>query len=374
MRDRITSIIAAYSAQGIHRTGTDIDVASAQWLSKQIETLGLIPELVNFEFNRFVYESAQITVGDTVIEGIPCYDCPAQSSTITGQLTAPEGDGDIVVVTTESGGNLTDELRNSSSYQALIVVTPPHMPADGIALINAEQFMSPVGMPVLQVSNEHGALLTQLSSGGNEATLVIKASSEAATGINVGTTIAGRQTELAPLVIMTPRSGWWRNASERGGGIACWLEIMRLIHERGSDRDVIFTANTGHELGHTGYHHFVAEHPELESAAHAWLHLGANFAAKDGQIRLQYSDAEIQMLAQTAANIAGIQEYDEVLGRRPGGEARAVYDAGGRYLSILGGNPLFHHPADVWPEAVDLDKTVRCCDMLNAVAVTMSSA
>jgi len=373
VRDRIANIIAAYSAQGIHRTGTDIDKASAHWLANEVEKIGLTPALFSFEFDRFVFESATIAVGDTVIEGIPCYDCPPQSSTATGQLATSDGDGDIFVVTKQSHVYL-NELRNNSSCQALVLVTPAHMPAGGIALLNAEQFRNPIGIPVLQVSNEQGTLLQQLSAAGNEATLSIAASTETATGINVGTTIVGRQPELAPLVVMTPRSSWWRSASERGGGISGWLEIMRLLHARGSDRDVIFTANTGHELGHTGYDYFVAEHPDLESAAHAWLHLGANFAAKDGNVRLQYSDDEIQILAQTAATIAGVREYDEVLGRRPGGEAREVYDAGGRYLSILGGNPLFHHPEDVWPEAVDLDKAARCCDMLNAVAVTMSSA
>ena len=28
---------------------------------------------------------------------------------------------------------------------------------------------------------------------------------------------------------MTPRSGWHANASERGGGLVCWLETMRAV-------------------------------------------------------------------------------------------------------------------------------------------------
>ena len=46
-------------------------------------------------------------------------------------------------------------------------------------------------------------------------------------------------------------------------------------------------------------------------------------------------------------------------GERPLGEARNVYDGGGRYISILGRNGLFHHPADVWPDAVDLEATTK---------------
>ena len=47
------------------------------------------------------------------------------------------------------------------------------------------------------------------------------------------------------------------------------------------------------------------------------------------------------------------------IGTRPYGEARNIFDGGGRFVSILGGNQLFHHPADRWPEAVDLQSTQR---------------
>ena len=50
---------------------------------------------------------------------------------------------------------------------------------------------------------------------------------------NVVTTLAGANRSLPPLVVMTPRSGWWTCASERGGGIACWLELMRDLKTAG---------------------------------------------------------------------------------------------------------------------------------------------
>ena len=90
---------------------------------------------------------------------------------------------------------------------------------------------------------------------------------------------------------MTPRSGWWSNASERGGGIACFLEMMRGIEESRPQRDVIFTANTGHELGHTGLDQYLHDNSGLIKDAFLWVHLGANFAARHGaEVRLQYSD------------------------------------------------------------------------------------
>ncbi|MDP6926473.1 MAG: hypothetical protein QGG84_05245 [Rhodospirillales bacterium] len=59
-------------------------------------------------------------------------------------------------------------------------------------------------------------------------------------------------------------------------------------------------------------------------------------------------------------------------GQRPLGEARNIYDGGGRYISLLGRNGLFHHPADVWPDAVDLEKTTRWVAAFTDIAVRLS--
>ena len=45
--------------------------------------------------------------------------------------------------------------------------------------------------------------------------------------------VVSRTDGAPPLVVMTPRSGWWSCASERGGGFACWLEIMRAVRDAG---------------------------------------------------------------------------------------------------------------------------------------------
>ena len=40
MQNRIAKIIFEYASQGIHRTGTDVDNQSADWLIERIEALG----------------------------------------------------------------------------------------------------------------------------------------------------------------------------------------------------------------------------------------------------------------------------------------------------------------------------------------------
>ncbi len=40
VEERVSRIIAAYDAQGIHRTGTDGDQACARWLAEEVDGLG----------------------------------------------------------------------------------------------------------------------------------------------------------------------------------------------------------------------------------------------------------------------------------------------------------------------------------------------
>ena len=43
----------------------------------------------------------------------------------------------------------------------------------------------------------------------------------------------------------------------------------------------------------------------------------------------------------------------------PNGETRDIHLAGGRYLTLVGTNDLFHLPQDRWPHAVDLAAVTR---------------
>ena len=144
---------------------------------------------------------------------------------------------------------------------------------------------------------------------------------------------------------MTPRSGWWNCASERGGGLACWLEIMRATRDAKPVRDVLFVASSGHELGHLGIASFIGRRPGLVLAAKAWIHLGANIGAAQGPGNtLQASDDEIESMLAEVATRAGLR-IDRRLPRGgvPRGEAENVHRGGGRYISIIGSNDLFHN-------------------------------
>jgi len=59
------------------------------------------------------------------------------------------------------------------------------------------------------------------------------------------------------------------------------------------------------------------------------------------------------------------------VGEKPGGEVREVHMQGGRYVSVLGLNPLFHHPTDTYPDAVDVDATVSVSRAAQGLALTL---
>ncbi len=379
MKDRIAEIIAAYSAQGVHRSGTDGDLENAGWLSQYIRSYDLEPEVDEFDFQRVRLINNTVAIDGTEMEAVPLYDCSfTDEAGITGRVGNVGSSADIGVLSvfpneSSPGGQALAEARGAGRHNAIIVITDESMPP-GIAITNAEHFTAPYGPPVVQISNAYAQLLESAAAAGREATVVAHCEHVAAEGINVGTTIHGANPDLAPLVIMTPRSGWWRCASERGGGIAAWLEMMRAISEVGAERDVIFTANTGHELGHIGLDHYLDTRKSLVKGAHMWIHLGANFATSISPgIAIQSSDETArELMVDVLSQHNLVADAETPPDQRPLGEARNIYDGGGRYVSVLGRNGLFHHPADIWPDAVDLDTTTRWVAAFAEIALRLS--
>lgn len=380
MKERISAIIREYDAQGIHRTGTDVDDESAKWLADRIREIGVDPIIDTFSFGRVDVRDARFQTGDLDIEGVPLYDCSYTDAVgIAGSLGEIGSNSDIGVAMTlpyagADGFARIAAARQQASHKAIVLVTDERFPPDGVATLNAESFRDPFGPPVLQVPNRHWEAIRRAAESGAKGTVIAHCERIEDVASNVEARLPGGAPDAAPLVVMTPRSGWWTCASERGGGIAAFLEMMRAVSAARHRRSVVFTANTGHELSHIGLDRFLERNRDLLQGAHMWIHLGANFAARHGAgVRLQYSDTEASALVAPHLADAGVEPAMVTpMDSRPLGEARNVYDGGGRYISILGGNGLFHHPADRWPDAVDLDAAtawVRAfCHLAAAIA------
>lgn len=186
--------------------------------------------------------------------------------------------------------------------------------------------------------------------------------------------IAGSDTGLAPLVVTTPRSGWWECASERGGGLACWLEAIRTLAAAAPARDFLFAAFSGHEIGFLGIDAYLASRPDLTKRAHAWIHLGANIGAPLQPNQVHVSDAPLEDSIIAALRKEGLRiDHKAESGSVPRGEAGTVHRGGARYLALVCGTEVFHNTADRWPDAVDVTMVARYAKSIATCAQELAS-
>lgn len=376
---RAASIISEYDAQGIHRTATEVDLRSARWLADQAARAGADARLDTFPLNRIDVRAAFIEAEGRRADGLPFFDGGfTDAQGISGRIGPPESGFPVALVVLDSAGissegRSLDAIRRSAKHAGIVAVTEGARP--GLSPSNAGGFAAPFGLPVLQIGTDDHLWLRDLTARGLPVRFVADASRASVEAANVVATVPGRQPDLAPLVVMTPRSGWFHCASERGGGLACWLEAIRAVSAAKSPRTLVAVASSGHELGHYGLGRFLAARPGLVKSAAAWIHFGANIGAAGGTPRLQTSDDAIEALAGEALANAGVLVRQRVpRGTRPGGEARNIHDGGGRYVSILGSGPFFHNIADRWPASVDVAAVARFGDAFAALAVRLAQA
>jgi len=375
---RIGTVIAAYEEQGLHRTGTAVDGLSADWLAGEVRQIGLEPVLEDFPLNRVDPVDASLTVNGRSIEGLPLFDGGFTGSAgIAGSLGSLDSDASIGLAETPpnaAGADALGDARRQNRHQAIVVITRGLRP--GFCPSNADSFLRPFGPPVLQVASEEAPFLAEYARQGSKALLTAHVERTPAKAFNVTAVVAGTDQGLAPVVVMTPRSGWWWCASERGGGLACWLEIMRALRAAKPTRDVLFVASSGHELGHLGLDHFIEQRPGLVQAAKAWIHLGANTGAAQGPGHtLQASDDAMETMMAEAMTKAGLRiDRRHPRGAMARGEAENIHRGNGRYISIIGNNDLFHNTSDRGADTVDLQVIERFAGAFATVTTSLASA
>jgi hypothetical protein len=377
---RAAAWLQAWDAQGTHRTGTPGDRAGADWLAGEAAALGGAVTIEAFALDRLDPALACLEFAGELVTGIPVFDAPATGlDGVEGRLGPIGADAEIAVA--ELGPRAVysgefERLRKSGGHRGLVVVCSGEEP--GLGLLNAEGFRAPRGMPAIHVSSEVRELVLAAARSNTPARLIVHSRRHSVQARNVVVTLPGSDRSRQPLVVMTPRSSWWQSTAERGGGIVCWLEALRaliaapLVSPLG--RQVIFTANSGHELGHLGLDDFVARRPGWDQEGGAdWVHFGANLGAAGGVLSLVSNQDDLRALGVAELNAAG-HPPDDMPGKThvPSGETRDIHRAGGRYLTLVGSNRWFHLPQDRWPHSVDVPAAARITKASVQIVLTLS--
>jgi hypothetical protein len=397
---RAAEAIRAYAGEGHHRTATRVDRASAAALQARARATGAVPSLQPFDLTRVDTAAAFVQIHERRIEGLPMFDGPfTDAGGVSGRIGPIGGDQPIGWTRIAPNGEAAlRRMRQGSRHAAIVAVTLGGKP--GLCPVNAGWFTEPFGPPVLQVASEHLDAVESAAAAGVDIRVTAHATRTAAQAVNVVAEVHGGDPALPPVCVMTPRSGWHANASERGGGLVCWLETMRAVvaaamgpakagHYRnpaavaygrkpaiaGRDqntpvvsgfsrtggllRTVRFIASSGHELGHLGLHDYLHRNPTLGHDAYAWVHYGANIGTSTGDVGMTPSDDRLRDAALRALAPHGLDKIRQAQAAQVGGEAATIKEAGGRFISFIGANAWFHNPGDLWPAAVDIQAVVR---------------
>jgi hypothetical protein len=161
MERRIARIIREFEQQGFHRTGTVVDRLSADWLSKEVHSAGLVPSQESFSLNRVDLVANRLIVADRRIDGVPLFDGAfTDTGGVNGRLGMLDSDAEIRLAETAPNAAASGPLgdaRRTSRCKAIVCTTRGARP--GLCPSNADFFLRPAGPPVLQVSSEEAAWL-----------------------------------------------------------------------------------------------------------------------------------------------------------------------------------------------------------------------
>ncbi|MEJ2131376.1 MAG: hypothetical protein P8Y95_07100, partial [Gammaproteobacteria bacterium] len=278
--------VVTYCQLGEHRSGTEDDLETADWLYRSLRRAQIDAQRHPFELEQFFLDRHRLQIGDETLESFPLWPPCATRGALSARLkyvsnpaVPPELGGCIAVVDLEPGASITRDSHNveilasmaSAGARAALAVTPH--PSGELVALNALHAKRPAGIPILLIGMRARDALIAAEERGAEATLEI-------TGEHVRNAIAyevvgrifrGPRT----FVVTTPYSGWFRCAGERGPGVALWIAVALWAQSRETDASWVFAASSGHELGGIGIRHFLDHLAPPPERVASWLHLGA---------------------------------------------------------------------------------------------------
>jgi uncharacterized protein (TIGR03382 family) len=294
------------------------------------------------------------------LNGVPLHDGAATprvgvAARLSTSVSAPAA-GSILVL--DDASQLVQVLdTHASTLGGVILVNGD---AEGeIVLRNVTKLEKPYSLPVLQVARREASMLLARSGESRTARLIVDFERRPARATNVVALLKARDAD-GLVVVMTPKSGWFTCASERGGGIAIAMALASSLAALTVRRkNVLFLFTSGHELSQCGLASYLRDNPSVREGAETWVHLGASIGARRQTYRRLFS--RDNGLREALAAALARQNLDPIEWappeQRPFGESGQVFDK--RFVSIIGTHAYFHSPNDLPELTVEGDAVSR---------------
>jgi hypothetical protein len=360
-----------YLGFGNKRSGGDGDTACGHWLAGELERAGFAVDKPAISVPWFEPAGCAIAAGEAhaALSPQPIV-VPTPAGGVTGPLVRVDGagradaplKGAIALVDLPYGrwsSALAKPIRTpvdaafAAGAEAAIVIT--NGPTGKVIALNADgrdpMFMGPVGL--LAPADAAPFLAAAMARTPATVTLTGECGRRAAFNV-IGRIDRGKGRWI---VVSTPRSGWTLCGGERGGGIAAWLDLARWAPTALPDHNLAFLCNSGHEYENLGAEEALKAVAPKPAETHFWLHLGANFAARDwheglfglaplpGPDSQRYLVVSPPLLPAARRLFAGLVGFEAPYAsdKLSAGELTAIIKAGYPSVAGLFGLHRFHH-------------------------------
>jgi hypothetical protein len=388
--------IITYYNFGEHRTASEVDLRTSQWLLEQLRAAGLNATFQSFPVRQFFVRQTRLTLGELTIRAFPLWFPRSTGSVpVSGSLAVFERGAEpgslrnrIALVNFSASSAIerfhAEIVLAAAKAGALAVVAVTESATKEIIALNSPVGAEPWPIPVVLVGQRDEPALNIGARSATKASLLVDGEDDADAKAKNVIARVDRGKDL--IVVSTPQSGWFRCAGERGPGIALFLGLARWASRRQSGASFLFVSTSGHELGGLGMLAFLKELGPPPQRVLTWIHLGAGIATYSweesaaGLKRLQEPDSRRLLMTtpdlapMLTTTFAGLQGLTPTVDRAVG-EFEFMLKAGYHTFGIAAGHRFHHTPADspemTGPEILEpvgraLLKTIETLDSVGA--------
>ncbi|WP_163410470.1 zinc-binding metallopeptidase family protein [Flavobacterium ajazii] len=363
--NQLFSTVQKFVSLGEHRTGTPADLATSDWLGKELVSYGYNVKYLEFPIRQFFPEKVSLSNGKETIKAFPLWWVDEKASrTVTAPLVDAGKDNayckdNIALIHLP----LKKQRANPKVYidsiinlgvKGIVAITDNQ--SGEIEAYNTNKDQQPWKVPIILIAPKDSVKALAFVKSSKPVTLAVNGTFKDVKGRNVYGTIGNGDKYI---VISTPISGWFTCGGERGSGIAIWLSLAKWAASLKSKYTFVFTGNSGHEHAFKGAHEYLEQNAPPVEKTHLWIHFGA------GAATLEYKTTASGLVKQTNVDpkrrfffndpvkksfntaFAGIDAVKVLANENPGGELIYVAKKGyKRFAGVSYAHPFFHVNTD----------------------------